>query len=84
MVLIVHILLATASAVYSTYIAIFPSKNKLRYVYLLTFGTILSGVVLTILKPVHLGKTCIEGSFYLVFMITTLMIVRKRLTVLKT
>jgi len=81
MILVTHITLAIISTLYASYVAILPSKTKLHITYLLTFGTILSGVVITFTSPLNLGQTCIKGIVYLVFMGMASTIVRKRLSV---
>ena len=77
--MITHIVLATISIIYSSYVAIFPTKIKLRNTYLLALGTIVSGSMVTIIAPLHLGKACIEGAFYIGFMIAISVITEKDL-----
>ncbi len=79
MVLITHILLAIISIVSSLYTLFSPSQNKIRLTYLLTFGTIISGVGLVITSPQNLGQTCITGGLYLGFFIITSLISHKRI-----
>ena len=69
MILITHISLAIISTIFVLYTAIFPSKTKLNITYLLAFGTIVSGAILSILNPSNLGRSCVIGGLYLGFII---------------
>ena len=79
MFLIIHILLATFSVIYSFFIAIVPSKAKLLVNYSLIIGTVLSGGVVAFESPQYLGKTCIEGVIYLGIMTLMLIVSQKRI-----
>jgi len=63
------------------YTALSPSVTKLRVTYLLTLGTVLSGLTLLFIYPVDLGKACLSGVAYLGFMIAISTVARKRLVV---
>lgn len=78
MTLLVHIILATISTLYALYTAFSPSKNKFRITYLLTFGTIVTGAIMTIFSPQLLGQVCVTGILYLTFIIAISWIAQKR------
>lgn len=65
MVLLIHILVALASLVYSAYVFFYPSKTKLQVSYGFVGLTILSGTILLISKPGHIIPACLMGLLYL-------------------
>ena len=80
MILITHILLATTSIIYASLTLISPSKTKLNITYLLTLGTIISGALMTIVSPQLLGRVCMTGVIYLIFIIAVSLLSQKRLS----
>ena len=83
MILGIHIALAIISIIYASYVVISPSKIKLRITYLLTLGTIASGLAMILVNPAHLGQTCVKGAVYIGFMIAASIVAQKRLALLK-
>ena len=75
--LLIHILAATTSILFTTYTAFFPSLNKIRIAYFLTLPTYISGLTLALSKSIPLGKICLSGLAY-TFGILTLLIFTKR------
>lgn len=65
MILILHIIIALASIVYTGYVYIRPSWAKLRNSYILVAGTLASGTYLVVIKPSHLLSICLTGLVYL-------------------
>ena len=65
MVLLLHIVIALTSLVYTTYLYISPSKTKLRLSYILVASTVATGTYLTLINLSHLVSTCITGLIYL-------------------
>lgn len=68
MILIIHILIAVFSIIYSVFSALKPSKNSVVVLSILTFLTISTGIGLIVINPANLGKFCLSGVVYLVFM----------------
>ena len=64
-ILIIHIALAIFSLFYATITAVMPSKEKFGRVYILTSGTLLSGIILAVTTPATFGKFCISGLLYI-------------------
>ena len=79
MFLVTHIAFALISIVFVSYTTLSPSKNKLRITYLLTFGTLASGIIMTVSSPQHFGQTCLTGALYLGFIITTSLVARRKI-----
>ena len=65
MILVVHILLAIASILYSIFTVFNPSSTKVKNIYILTSGTLLSGAVLIVTTPASFEKFCISGLLYI-------------------
>ncbi len=64
MILIFHILIATLSLLYSIFISFNPTTQKIKNIYILTSGTILSGIVLVVTTSADFGKFCLSGLVY--------------------
>lgn len=79
MLLISHILIATASVLYTAYTFFAPSKNKLHVVYILIALTLLTGTYLIFTMPAHMAQTCQTGLVYLGVMLVGILAVRHRL-----
>mgnify|MGYP001611922759 CR=1 FL=1 len=79
MALILHIIIALVSIIYTSYVFISPSKMKLYASYALAGLTLVSGSVLLITKPSHLVQSCIMGLVYLGFVIFALVSARHKL-----
>lgn len=79
MILIAHITLATISIVSATYTAFFPSRKKLLANYVLTVGTILSGIAVLFFNPQELGRTCLSGLVFIGVITATSVITKHRL-----
>jgi hypothetical protein len=79
MILLTHIALALTSIVLASYTALFPSSTKLRITYVLSIGTILSGLTMAFINPVNLGRACLSGIVYLGLIISISAIAQKRL-----
>jgi hypothetical protein len=65
MILPIHIIIATASLVFTGILYFYPSVNKLYTSYVLVALTLITGFYLTLSKPAHLTQTCITGLAYL-------------------
>lgn len=82
MLLGIHVITASVGILSSILNIFRPSKNLFRTTYLLTFGTILSGALLTILDHTLLQKTCISGLLYSAFIILSSKIAKYRFNIL--
>lgn len=78
MILLFHITFAVLSIIFSIWLLMVPSKNKLKAVYSLSIVTILSGIFLVILNPVFLTQTCISGVIFVAFIYATTKIAKFR------
>ena len=65
MILVIHILVAISSLIYTGYVYFYPSKSKLNIAYGLVAVMLLTGFYLILSKPAHITQTCIEGLVYL-------------------
>lgn len=65
MVILVHIIIALVSIIYSGFVLISPSKTKINISYALIAGTFVSGTYLILIMPAHMIQACLEGLGYL-------------------
>ncbi len=79
MLLLLHIIIATTSIIYTAYVYFFPSKSKLNISYALVAGTLISGTFLLISTPSHMVSTCITGLTYLGFISVGIISARHKL-----
>ncbi len=84
MILLIHIVIAISSVVYTIYLFLSPSRAKLRYSYLLVALTFVSGGFLVFAKPASLTQTCVTGLAYLAVMAVGIAAVRAKLNRLDT
>lgn len=81
MVLILHIIIALSSIVYTGYVLLKPTKRKINFSYSLVAATITTGTYLVILMPSHMVSACMSGLIYLAFVSVGLIFANKRLAV---
>jgi hypothetical protein len=79
MLLIVHIVSASISLIFSTFGLFFPSLLKLKISYIFIAATFLTGTLLIFEKNVSLAHVCMSGLTYLAIALTEAYITRKRL-----
>jgi hypothetical protein len=79
MILLLHIIIALSSLVYTGYIFISPSKRGLYVSYALTALTIVTGSYLVVSKPAHMLQACTTGLIYLGVMLVGQAVVRHRI-----
>jgi len=65
MILLTHIIIATASLIVTGITFFYPSKLKLNLAYSTVALTLLTGFYLVLSKPAHMTQTCLEGLVYL-------------------
>ncbi len=63
--LLIHIIIAIASLIYSGYVFLKPSKRGVNIAYGLVAATITTGTYLVVLMPSHMVSACISGLIYL-------------------
>lgn len=64
MILPLHIAVAIASIIYTTYTYFSPSQVKLRVIYALTGLTVASGTWIIATNPTHMVQSCLTGLAY--------------------
>ncbi len=65
MIILLHVLTALASMVYTSYLFIAPSKSKFKVAYSLVGLTLLSGTYLVVSRHSPLLQACTTGLVYL-------------------
>lgn len=79
MLLVVHIIIASLSIIYSALAFFFPSRSKLHITYALVAFTFISGTFLVIETPEHMTQTCITGIIYSFVVLSGIIAARHRL-----
>jgi hypothetical protein len=77
--LILHIIIALASIIYTAYVFFFPSRSKLMVTYPLLVLTLLTGSYLVWSSPAHLAETCVMGLAYLAIISVGIVAAHKKL-----
>jgi hypothetical protein len=65
MIVLLHILIALGSIIYSGYVFFSPSKTKIRASYCLVAATLISGTYLVISTHSPILSSCVTGLIYL-------------------
>lgn len=65
MIIILHIIIALASIIYSGYVMFSPAKYKIKISYVLIAATFVSGSYLIFTMPANMVTACLEGLAYL-------------------
>lgn len=65
MILLIHVIIALASILYTGYVYLSPSKNKLAVSYALVGLTVLTGTALVFQNQAYLLQACISGLLFL-------------------
>lgn len=79
MVLLLHIIIALTSLVFTTYLFFSPSKRKLQFSYGLVGLTVASGTILVVTQPAHLLQACVSGLVYISVVLAALALTRRKL-----
>jgi hypothetical protein len=79
MILPLHILIALASVVFTSYVFFVPSKLKLQISYALVGLTLASGTVLVVTSPAHMLQACVSGIVYVSVVSVAILAVRQKL-----
>lgn len=83
MIVFLHVVIALASIVATSYAYIRPSGTKLRVSYSLVGLTIASGVYLTWSAPAHMIEACTVGLVYLGIVLLGIVLARHKLALLE-
>jgi hypothetical protein len=79
MIVLLHVLSALTSMVYTTYLLFFPSKSRFYAAYGLVGLTLASGTYLVWSTHVPMLKACASGLTYLVAVSAAMVLARRRL-----
>ena len=77
MILLMHILIAVTSVVYTSLLLIWPSRTKLHISYTLIAATLTSGTILTVINPAHMLQACMSGLAYVVIVSAGVFVARR-------
>jgi len=64
MILPIHIIIALASVIFTSYVFLSPTQKKLRATYGLIGLTLASGIALVVTSPAHIIQACVSGLVY--------------------
>jgi hypothetical protein len=65
MAILIHVVIAMSSIIYSSVVLLMPDQKKLKISYGLVAATVASGTYLIISLPSHLVSACFSGLTYL-------------------
>jgi len=77
--LLLHILIALTSIVFTGYMSFSPSLRKLHIVYGLVIATLGSGLYLILTTHTHMLSTCLEGLVYIGCVVVAIVFAKRRL-----
>lgn len=77
--LIIHIIIALTSILYTGFVFLNPSKYKFYISYGFVAATLATGTYLVIMMPSHLVSACFTGIVYLSFVTAGLVAAHKKL-----
>ncbi len=80
MAVLLHVIVALSSMVFSSFLFFFPTKARLLASYVLVSITLVSGVYLTVMKPAHILTTCIMGLVYVGVVSVLIVSARSKMT----
>lgn len=81
MILLLHILVALSSLIFSTLLFFYPTKLKLRVSYSLVVLTLTSGVYLVINSHSNLVQSCVSGLIYIGVVSVAIVSARRKLAI---
>jgi hypothetical protein len=70
MAILIHVVIAVSSVLYSSIVLLSPNEKKLKASYGLVAATVASGTYLIISMPSHLVSACFSGLTYLAVVMT--------------
>lgn len=80
MILITHIIIATASIVFASYMLARPSTTKLHVNYGLIAATVASGTYLIVITGTPLLSVCSTGLIYCLAVVPASLIAKRKLS----
>lgn len=84
MFVLLHVVIALSSIVYTSYLFISPTKRNFQVTYALIGLTLASGTYLVISKPAHIMSACESGLAYIGVVLFGLIAAQYRLVHSKT
>lgn len=78
-ILILHIILAVTSLIFTGILIIRPSKNKINGTFLLFLGTLATGTYMIFTLNVNILVTCLEGLAFMAVILGGIAIAKKRM-----
>lgn len=79
MILVLHIIIALSSMLYSTFLYFSPTKTKFNVTYVLVSATLVSGTFLVISTGADILHACFMGIFYLVAVFGAIILANRKL-----
>lgn len=79
MLILIHVVIALSSLIYTGYLYFRPSKAGLSVSYSLIGATLTSGTYLIVSTHANLTSTCITGIIYLSIALVALLLARRKL-----
>jgi len=80
MILPLHVFIALLSVIVSGLTYARPARKHFNVSYALVAGTLLTGTILVLQSPSHLGMACMSGLVYLAFVGAMLVAARAKAT----
>lgn len=80
MFLLIHIVIALASVIFSTYSIFSPSDKKVTINYVFLGGTWISGMLLVLQSQVSFGHLCLSGILYTSVVALNIYLAKRRLS----
>jgi len=77
--LLFHIVIALISLITASLAAYRSTEQKLTITYAAIGGTLVSGVLLTVLESVSVARVCVSGGVYLIAIAALILIARRKL-----
>lgn len=84
MLVILHVLIAISSLIYTGYVFLMPSKAKIYGAYAFIAATLTSGTILAFVSHAPLLSVCLTGLFYLGVVTTGVVAAHKKLAKVST
>jgi hypothetical protein len=84
MIVLIHVLAALVSLIFTSYTYIFPAQNKIRASYGLVALTLGSGTYLVVSTKSNMLKACLTGLIYLAIVLTAIIAAQSKLAATKT
>lgn len=83
MILLLHILVALSSLVVTAAAFVSPKQSLLNVSYILVALTVVSGTYIAVMSPAHMVQACVSGLFYTAIVLSGIVAVRRKLTLVR-